>query len=149
MTTAAITTAISPIGRDDYGQWLPLWTANNLGSCDPAVTAQTWERLCDPGSPVGGFGAWDGGTMAGLLHYIVHPVTGHLRPACYMQDVFVDPAFRHRGIARALVEALAAEGGRERWARIYWLAERGNKAAQALYKTIGVKLDFTLHVLPL
>lgn len=149
MKNEKISTIIGKITRPNYDAWLPLWTANNMGSCDAAVTAQTWDRLCDPGSPVGGFGAWDGGTMAGLLHYVLHPVTGHLRPACYMQDVFVDPAFRGRGVARALVEALAAEGGRAGWARIYWLAERENAAAQALYRTIGVKLDFTLHVLPL
>ena len=49
----------------------------------------------------------------------------------------------------ALVEKLIAHGKGERWARIYWLAEQKNPEAQALYNKLGVKLDFSLHVLPL
>lgn len=87
--------------------------------------------------------------MAGLVHYILHPVTGHIAPVCYMQDLFVDQRFRQRGIGRALVERLAQEGRRQKWARLYWLAESANEQAQALYRDLGLKLDFTFHVLPL
>jgi ribosomal protein S18 acetylase RimI-like enzyme len=144
-----MTLTVRPFSFTDYPVWLRLWTANNAGQPDPAATKQTWERLCDPGAQVKGLGAWEDGAFVGLVHYILHPVTGHLHPACYMQDVFVDPAFRRRGVARALVEKVAALGKREKWARIYWLAERDNEAAQALYRNVGVVLDFTLHVLPL
>ena len=64
-----------------------------------------------------------------------------------MQDVYVDPAQRKQGIARRMIEALSREGKTQKWPRIYWLAERDNEAAQNLYKSLGVKLDFTLHVL--
>jgi RimJ/RimL family protein N-acetyltransferase len=37
----------------------------------------------------------------------------------------------------------------ENWARIYWLADGSNDAAQRLYKNLGVKLDFSLHIMPL
>lgn len=87
--------------------------------------------------------------MAGFVHYITHPVTGHIAPACYMQDLFVNTAFRRQGIARALVEALAKEAKAQNYARLYWLAETKNDAAQRLYKSLGLKLDFSFHVLPL
>ncbi|MEC7029320.1 MAG: GNAT family N-acetyltransferase, partial [Pseudomonadota bacterium] len=64
-------------------------------------------------------------------------------------DVYVDPDHRRKGIARKLVEYLAAIGQEQDWARIYWLAEQDNTAAQSLYKNVGIKLDFTLHVMPL
>ena len=75
-------------------------------------------------------------------------MTGHLHPVCYMQDLFVAEEFRQQGIARALVAALADQAKRAGYARLYWLAEADNAAAQALYKTLGYKLDFTFHVLP-
>jgi GNAT superfamily N-acetyltransferase len=66
-----------------------------------------------------------------------------------MQDLYVDPAFRRRGIGAALVRAVADQGRAQGWARLYWLAEAANPAAQSLYRHIGVRLDFTFHVMPL
>lgn len=100
--------------------------------------------------PVRGLGAKDkSGHLTGILHYVLHPVTGHIAPACYMQDVFVDPPHRRKGIARELVLYLTEIGKREDWARLYWIAEGDNKAAQALYQNLGLKLNFTFHVMPL
>jgi len=140
---------VGDIHEDDFKDWLRLWDGNNDGVHNDAVTKETWSRLLTPVFPVHGFVARVDGKMAGLMHYILHPVTGHIDPVCYMQDLYVDPAFRKRGVGRALVVHLAAIGQREGWARMYWLAEANNAAAQALYNDLGVKLDFTLHVLPL
>lgn len=141
--------SVAPLAAGDYEEWLPLWIGNNQGQFDEAVTETTWARLTDPASYVGGLAAWQGGKMAGLVHYILHPVTGHIQPVCYMQDVYVLPEYRRQGIARKMIGVLAAKGKEESWARLYWLAEAGNESAQALYKNMGVKLDFTLHVMPL
>ncbi len=138
---------IRPLHNDDFPDWLPLWDGNNLGTRDEAVTAQTWSRLNDPSSPVHGLVATRGGALVGLVHYILHPTTGALNDVCYMQDVYVAPAMRQKGIARKMVQALAQKGRTEKWTRLYWLAEAQNKAAQALYKNLGVKLDFTLHIM--
>ena len=141
--------AIDDLHEEDHADWLRLWDGNNGGARNEAVTQETWNRLLNPIFPVHGFAARADGKMAGLMHYILHPVTGHIHPVCYMQDLYTDPAFRRRGIARMLVEHLAATGRREEWARLYWLAEAKNEAAQRLYRDIGFKLDFTLHVMPL
>ena len=133
----------------DYEAWLTLWDANNGGHRNDLVTRETWNRLLTPIYPVHGLVARVDGVVAGLVHYILHPVTGHIEPVCYMQDLYVDPLFRRQGIARCLIERLAAVGREERWARLYWLAQDDNEDAQALYKNLGVKLNFSLHVLPL
>ena len=139
---------VRTLKAEDYDQWQVLWDANNQGHINQDVTAATWRRLMDD-DQVRGLVAVEGDRLAGLVHFILHPVTGHLKPVCYMQDVFVDPAHRRQGIGRELVTALAALGTREGWARMYWLAEAQNAEAQSLYKNLGLKLDFTLHVLPL
>lgn len=139
---------VDDIRESDFTEWLRLWDGNNGGVRNDAVTKETWNRLLTPIFPVHGFVARVDGKMAGLVHYILHPVTGHIDPVCYMQDLYVDPAFRRRGIGRMLVEHLAAVGQHEKWARLYWLAEANNEAAQKLYKNLGIRLNFTLHVLP-
>ena len=144
-----MTFIIRPLQAENFPGWLPLWDANNLGTRNVDVTTQTWARLMDPGSTVKGLCAVGRGEIMGLVHYILHPTTGAVEPACYMQDVFVDPEHRRKGNARALVQDVVRIGLKSRWSRLYWLAEADNQAAQALYKTLGVKLDFTLHVMPL
>lgn len=139
---------VRALSQVDYEPWRALWDANNQGHKNEDVTAATWQRLMEDGQ-VRGLVAEDDGTVVGLVHFILHPVTGHNKPVCYMQDVFVDPAHRRKGIGRALVTALAHIGAAEGWARLYWLAEAHNQEAQSLYKNLGLKLDFTLHVLPL
>ncbi len=141
-------TSVRLLKAKDFPDWLPLWDANNMGQRNEAVTTETWARLTTADFPVHGLGAWKNDRLAGILHYIVHPVTGSVNPVCYMQDLFVDPSCRNQGFAKALLKELERTGKREQWNRIYWLAENGNEAAQGLYKSIGVKLDFSLHVLP-
>lgn len=141
---------IRPFNLQDFPAWLSLWNGNNDGVRNEVVTTETWARLIDPAFPVYGLGAEVNGALVGLVHYVLHPTTGSIAMAAYMQDLYVDPAHRRTGIARALVEELAKIAGREKWSRLYWLAEGKNEAAQNLYKTLhktlGVKLDFTLHV---
>jgi len=138
---------IRPVTPDDFPQWLALWDANNLGQKNEAVTTQTWMRLNDEGEKVYAIVAEDQNALVGLVQYILHPTTGSVNDVCYMQDVFVDPDHRGKGIARRMIDALETQARKEKWARIYWLAEANNEAAQGLYKSLGHKLDFTLHIL--
>lgn len=134
---------------DDFPQWLELWNANNIGHKDEDVTTQTWARILDDHADVYALVAEDKDELVGLLQYVVHPTTGSVKPVCYMQDVFVDPARRNQGIAHKMISELEKIGKREQWARVYWLAEESNEAAQALYKSLGQKMEFSLHILPL
>jgi ribosomal protein S18 acetylase RimI-like enzyme len=142
---------VAPLNPADYDSWLPLWLANMENSVSEEITAETWRRICDPASPVGGLGVRtaENAPLIGICHYITHPTTGNLNPVCYMQDLYIDTGARRQGLARTLVTYLAALGQASGWARLYWLAEAENAGAQALYKSLGYKLNFTLHVLPL
>ncbi len=142
---------IRPFRAQDFHLWEPVWIANNFGEIGNAVTKQTWSRIIDPDSPVGGLGLFTRGEdkLVGILHYVLHPTTGSLKDACYMQDLFIRPEHRGRGLALRLIEDLARRGEKAGWSRLYWLAEAQNEAAQALYKKVGVKLNFTLHLYPL
>ncbi len=140
---------IRPLESNDFPAWLPLWDGNNMGHRNEGVTTETWSRITDPDHAVNGLGAFEKSDMVGLVHYILHNTTGYIEPVCYMQDVFVPPEHRKKGIAKKMVKNIEMLAKKNNWARIYWLAENKNEAAQALYKNIGLKLDFALHVIPL
>ncbi len=119
-----------------------------LNQVSDDITANTWGRICDDGQSVYGLGAFGEDALRGILHYVLHPTTGSLKHVCYMQDLFVDKNFRRKGISRRLLHKLSDHGKLEDWERIYWIAAHDNESAQELYKSIGFKLDFSFHVLP-
>lgn len=140
---------IRPFAQKDFPAWLGLWNANNLGIINEDLTRETWSRLLNPDFPIYGLGAFAAETLAGILHYVVHPTTGNIKMIAYMQDVYVLDSYRRKGIATTLLRELAAIGLKEGWARIYWLANNEDETVQKLYEKIGVKINFGLHVWPL
>ena len=70
-----------------------------------------------------------------------HPTyeTGHAEHGLYVGDLYVAPAHRRQGVARALLAALARAGQR-RGARHLWLTAReANAAAHAFYRRLGAR----------
>ena len=67
------------------------------------------------------FSTWDG--VAGI----------------YLEDLFVRPRFRRRGLARALLAALAAECLDTGYTRLSWAVLNWNSDAIALYDGIGAE----------
>jgi len=134
--------------RGDYASWLPLWQENCEYKISDDVTAQTWQRLTHKAQKVHGLGLFNSDeVMIGFLHYILHPTTGCFNDACYMQDIFIATEHRGQGLAKRLMWELQDVRKKQNWSRIYWFAENSNLAAQNLYKTLGMKLDFSLHMI--
>ena len=94
---------IAPMTAADRPRWAELWAAYlefYHTSLPASVYDATWARLMD-GGPIHGFLFRHEGVAMGLVHYLFHPHAWSLQPACYLQDLFVDPAFaRHRRRAR-------------------------------------------------
>lgn len=55
----------------------------------------------------------------------------------YLEDLFVRPAFRRRGLARKLLSALAAECEASGYTRLSWAVLNWNVNAIALYDAVG------------
>lgn len=138
--------SIRPLLNEDFPEWLPLWVGNNGGGNDEEVTAETWSRIISADHPVNGLGAYSGKKLVGILHYVLHHTTGFIEPVCYMQDVYVPDEMRQKGIGKKLVKNLITQAKQNNWGRVYWLAQESNEAAGALYKDIGVKIDFNVYI---
>jgi ribosomal protein S18 acetylase RimI-like enzyme len=125
----------------DREGWLKLWAeycARDGHAIPEDITRRTWERLIDSSEPMGClFAEGDGGELLAFCHFVLHPNTFSAKMCCYMEDLFVSPAARRKGIATALVQALITRGRAEQWCRVYWITEEDNAAAQAMYDRIG------------
>lgn len=100
------------------------------------VTAGLWGRILDPEDPVYGLVSETDGEVMGLVHYFAHPDTWDLRPRCYLQDLFVDPAVRGGGVGRGLIEGVVEHARREGWSGVYWHTAEDNQTARHLYDQV-------------
>lgn len=143
---------IRPLEAADRAAWQPLWDGYlrfYRTEITDAVTEATWRRLLDPQVSMFGRVAERDGAVAGILHAVLHLNTWSVRPVCYLEDLFVAPEARCAGVARRLIEALAEEGRRAGWFRIYWMTHDDNHAARAVYDRITGVTKFVRYDLPL
>ena len=142
--------AIRALLPNDEPTWRQLWRAY----CDfyeakvpDAVTQRTWKRILDPDSAVMCIVAELDGRVVGFAHCVVHENTWETQPVCYLEDLFVDPQARGRGVGRALLEWLRNAMRAEGWARLYWMTKRDNAEARRLYDRFTQADDFVRYVI--
>ena len=107
-------------------------------SLDERVTASTWARIVAPSQAINGLIALgDDGQPLGICNYVCHPNTWSDQTICYLEDLYVAPEGRRAGIATAFIEHLTRIGKQENWARIYWITNDENVAAQTVYDRVA------------
>ena len=130
------TVKVRDLAPQDRADWLRLWQGfmGYYGlALAPEVTEFTWERLLSPASPLGCRMAEVGGRVVGFAIYQHHPSTWVMGDDCYLEDMFVAPDARGRGVARAMIEDLIGLARGRGWKRLYWSTELTNEVARRLY----------------
>ena len=112
-----------------------------------AAYTRTWNRLMSADG-IHGFGARADGRLVGITHYLFHTGTW-VRNSCYLEDLFVDPAYRGHGIARDLIDAVARRAREEGASRLYWLTHELNATARTLYDRVAGFSGFVEYEYPL
>lgn len=141
---------IRPIQARDEAPWRELWQ----GYCrfyevslSQQVEDYTWQRLMDPASPVQAFVAEQDGAVIGICNYILHENTWELTPVCYLEDLFVRPETRAKGVGEAMIDWLVAQMKQHGWSRIYWNTKENNYRARGLYDKYTPRDPFVRYVI--
>ena len=82
---------------------------------------------------------WDG-EVAGQAIWFSNFSTFRGRSGLYLEDLYVRPAFRGRGIGRALLARLARECATRGWPRMEWAVLDWNQPAIDFYRTLGAEI---------
>ena len=82
---------------------------------------------------------WNG-APAGFSVWFLNFSTFRGRHGIYVEDLFVRPAFRGKGIGKALMARLAKRCVDEGWARFEWAVLDWNAPSIAFYKSIGAQV---------
>ena len=80
------------------------------------------------------------GEVAGFAVWFVNFSTFSGRSGIYLEDLFVRPSLRGKGIGKALLSHLAKECVANNWSRLQWSVLDWNTPAIEFYKSLGAML---------
>lgn len=122
-----------------------------------------YEKLKPPGAPearrlVRDIGRWirvslveEEGKLVAYAVYFFAYSSFLARPTLYIEDIFVLPEHRQRGLGRKLFDALVREARRAGCGRMEWMALGWNKIAHRFYAKLGARplAEWVVYRLPL
>ena len=140
--------SVRQLEAGDKSAWQPLWSGYQdfyRVSLSPEVTEATWRRILDPSEPVLGLGAIVDSRLTGFAHCLFHRSTWMVADTCYLQDLYVEPQSRGKGVARRLIEAVYAHADAACAGQVYWLTHHTNTAARLLYDRVATNAGFIVY----
>ena len=129
---------IAPLAAADRAEWDVLARGYKAFYEDPQpdeVYDRLWSRLMG-GDALYGLGARLEGRLVGMSHYMFH-ANAWMADVCYLQDLFTAPEARGRGVAGALIHAVADAARARGCAKYYWLTKQDNERARRLYDKVA------------
>ena len=147
-----MTLTIRAIEEKDKDQWLKLW-AGYLEFYKSTISSEqtelTWKRLINNEQKMFGFVAESEEGIIGFTHCLFRPSTWTETDYCYLEDLFVDPNIRGKGIGRALMNKVFELAKEKNSKRVYWTTQEFNKTARVLYDSITPVSEFVQYRLPI
>ena len=145
--------SIRPVAAGDRADWGRLWRgylAFYRTELPEELYDTLFARLMAPGEDgpfgmVAETGGASGGELVGLVHYLYHLHCWRPEGVVYLQDLYVAPAARGKGVARGLIEAVYGAADAVGKPSVYWTTEAGNMPARMLYDRVGVLTPFVKY----
>jgi GNAT superfamily N-acetyltransferase len=135
-----MTITIRPIVASDKERWLDLFKQYIVfykSSLSDEQFELDWQRINSEFN-INGLVAEVDGHVGGFAHYIFRPSTWDKNDFCYLEDLFVDPTIRGKGLGRALIKELESVALARGSKRLYWTTAPDNETARRLYDKVAI-----------
>lgn len=147
---AAPAARVRPLAERDKAAWRSLfqrYIAFYQATVADEVIEETLRRLLSgaEGFHIGLVAVDERDTPIGLAHVLFHRSTWSATWYCYLEDLFVDPTLRAKGVGRALIEAVYREADARKCTRTYWTTQEFNYRARGLYDQLATKSPFVQY----
>jgi len=112
------------------------------------IERRLWDWLMDGAHEVEGIVCAQDGELLGFAHFRRMPSPLRAADAGFLDDLFVLPSARGKGVASALlaeVKRIAAQRG---WPVVRWLTKEDNRRARSLYDQLAVCSDWKVYEMP-
>lgn len=132
----------------DYDAWARLYAgyaAFYRVEQTEEMRARVWSWLHDPGHEVQGLVAEVDGNLVGLAHFrpFARPLSASV--GGFLDDLFVEPAARGTGAAKALIAAVESEGRARGWTVIRWITAENNYRARGVYDQVATRTPWVTY----
>ena len=139
---------IRSLESSDEADWRRLWAEYLVfykATLPDSITNATWAKLIGDNEVFIGTVAEVDGQVVGIANSILHPTTWSESQFCYLNDLYVDPSIRGKGIGKLLIDDLIAKSEANGWARLYWSTKEDNEVARRLYDRYGAADGFVRY----
>ncbi len=136
----------------DKSQWDPLWQGY-LQFYETKLSQEqselTWKRLLDPTYNLHCLVAVLEGKIEGITHYSFQTSTWAPNSYVYLEDLFVSPNVRGKGLGRLLIDAVKDIAISNKSSRLYWNTDATNETARKLYDSYSLESGKVQYRIPL
>jgi GNAT superfamily N-acetyltransferase len=145
-----MTVTVRPLQTKDKAAWVALFQGYITfykASVADDVIEETWHRLLSGSEHVHRclVAVDDHDTPIGLAHILFHRSTWSKSWYCYLEDLFVKPEIRAKGVGEALIQAVYAAAAARDTTRVYWTTQESNYRARGLYDKVAAKSGFVQY----
>jgi GNAT superfamily N-acetyltransferase len=134
---------IRPLTAADIPALLPLveqyWIYEDITHFDASQVARQLERLCDKPALGGGWLALSRGEIVGYLLAVYVFSLEHLGLTAEIDEFFVLPSARGKGLGALLLKAAEDEFARRGCTNVALQLGRGNHRARVFYRALGYR----------
>jgi len=136
----------------DKCQWDPLWQGY-LQFYETKLSEEqselTWKRLLDPTYNLHCMVAVLEDKIEGITHYSFQTSTWAPNSYVYLEDLFVSPNVRGKGLGRLLIDAVKDIAISNKSSRLYWNTDATNETARKLYDSYSLESGKVQYRIPL
>lgn len=132
----------------DKEKWLVLWQGYLEFYAQELSEEQTelsWNKLLHSEDGLNALVAVSGDELIGLAHFYWTPSTWTKHKDLYLEDLFVAPTIRKRGVGDALIERLSEIASAAGARKIHWQTHRDNAVAKKLYDKVAKQSEFLVY----
>jgi GNAT superfamily N-acetyltransferase len=141
---------IGKLEPDDRATWETLFRAYidfYKRALPPEMYERAWTAFRED-TRMHALGAKLNGRLVGITHFLIHANTS-APDVCYLQDLFTAPDLRGKGVARALIAAVADWARAHDCCRVYWMTHESNATARRLYDKVAQNRGFIRYQIEL
>ncbi len=108
----------------------------------------TWARITNPEERMYCIVAVSGTTYPGFVNFLYHRSFWDDEDRCYLQDLFVEPSWRGKGVGARLISEVGKHADLAGTSGVYWLTGSDNQTARRLYDRVATLTPFIKYAYP-